>query len=71
MERYDDAVSEYKKSISIFPEFAHYNLGMIFMKGKKYRKAAFHFREVVRIQPDDSEALQKLKYVLHKISGPK
>ncbi len=50
--------SHYKKAISLCPDFynAHYNLGLIYKKAKKFEDAIKEFKEAIRVKSDFSEA---------------
>jgi tetratricopeptide (TPR) repeat protein len=59
------AMEYYKKHLALVPNetISHYNLATLLIKAQKREEAAYHLREVVRIDPSDEEAkswLEKL-----------
>ena len=64
-DKMDLAVTEYKKAISLYPDYlqAHYNLAQANMKQGDRKSAAKHFREVIRIAPDTEMAQLSIEYL--------
>jgi tetratricopeptide (TPR) repeat protein len=69
LDKYELAMSEFKKAIEFYPEYAlaHYQLGLVSLKLKLNEQATASFREVARLAPDSEvgqlsrEQLDKLK----------
>lgn len=54
MDKPEQAVSEYKKALAIYPDYgdAHYYLGLAYLKLRNVDPARTAFREVLRIKPN-------------------
>jgi tetratricopeptide (TPR) repeat protein len=55
----DGAVAEFRQAIALDPKFApaHSNLGRAFSQQRRYKDASAAYREVIKLKPDDLEAL--------------
>ena len=63
---FDDAITNYKKSIEINPNYAegHNNLGGVLYKLGKFNDAIDSYRRAIKIKPDFAEAYNNLGLAL-------
>ena len=55
MEKYSDALNDFKKALEINPKalFVKYNIGILNYRMKKYEKALDIFKNLLEIEPDE------------------
>ena len=62
MERYEEAISEYKKALELEPQHPaiHRNLGLVLIRLGRYDEAVAHLRTVLRLVPNEPIAREAL-----------
>ena len=71
LKRFSEAEKEYRKAITINPDFvaeAHNNLGSLLKDLKRFSEAEKEYREAIRINPGLAEAHNNLGLLLYKLN---
>ncbi len=73
--REDEAILAYQEAIKNLqyetPQLPHWNLGLIYLKQKKYKLALDELQEVLRIEPSNTVVLHQIGEVYIEMGQPK